>query len=104
MFAGEKEPASHLELTPTQNNDSLGSSGEAYAGDEPSVGGSTEAYTAVGSVAAAEMNASLSPRNTFWKTFAGIVGNVLEWYDFAIFGFLSVRLFFVVCFFNGCPH
>ena len=25
----------------------------------------------------------------FWETFAGVVGNVLEWYDFAVFGFLS---------------
>lgn len=25
----------------------------------------------------------------FWKTLAGVFGNVLEWYDFAVFGFLS---------------
>ena len=25
----------------------------------------------------------------FWQTFAGVAGNVLEWYDFAVFGFLD---------------
>lgn len=25
----------------------------------------------------------------FWQTFAGVAGNILEWYDFAIFGFLG---------------
>jgi len=25
----------------------------------------------------------------FWQTFAGVAGNVLEWYDFAVFGFFD---------------
>ena len=28
-------------------------------------------------------------RHDFWHTLAGIAGNVLEWYDFAVFGFFS---------------
>lgn len=33
--------------------------------------------------------ASFQRRHDFWHTLAGIVGNVLEWYDFAVFGFFS---------------
>ena len=25
----------------------------------------------------------------FWSTFAGVAGNILEWYDFAVFGYFS---------------
>jgi MHS family proline/betaine transporter-like MFS transporter len=33
--------------------------------------------------------ASFHQQHDFWHTFAGVAGNVLEWYDFAIFGFFS---------------
>jgi MHS family proline/betaine transporter-like MFS transporter len=32
---------------------------------------------------------SFHQKHDFWHTFAGVVGNVLEWYDFAVFGFFS---------------
>jgi MFS family permease len=32
---------------------------------------------------------SPSSNNDIWLTLAGVAGNVLEWYDFAVFGFLS---------------
>lgn len=31
-------------------------------------------------------------RHDFWHTLAGIIGNVLEWYDFAVFGFFSEEI------------
>jgi hypothetical protein len=31
----------------------------------------------------------VSPYHDMLKTFAGVAGNVLEWYDFAVFGFFS---------------
>lgn len=33
--------------------------------------------------------ANFQQRHDFWHTLAGVVGNVLEWYDFAVFGFFS---------------
>lgn len=30
-----------------------------------------------------------TPDNDLWQTMAGVAGNMLEWYDFAVFGFLS---------------
>jgi Sugar (and other) transporter len=33
--------------------------------------------------------ASSSGSSDFWQTLAGVAGNVLEWYDFAVFGYFS---------------
>lgn len=38
------------------------------------------------------MNQSVATPSSFHRTLVGVVGNIMEWYDFAVYGFFAAIL------------